>query len=375
VAHGHPWVYRDALHPHRCSPGEVVRVVDRRGRFLAGGLAEAGPIAVRVFTRSAGRILDASLLRERVEAALQLRARLMPPETDGYRLIHGEGDALPGLVVDRYASSAVVKFDGEAISVWREPLLEILNSALPRLGVDRILLRGGRGHEKRAEAVLGDLPREPVAFREHGMTLLANLVDGQKTGMFLDHRIGRHRVSQLAQGLRVLNLFGYTGAFSIAAGRGGATRVVTVDSAPAAIELAGEGWAANGLDPATHEGCVEKVEDFMSRSKQADFDLVIADPPSFAPRESAKRNALKAYRALHRSCLRTVALGGYYLAASCSSHVDREAFETTLREAAHGEKRALQVIARWGAGEDHPVPLGFPEGNYLKSTLVRVVAR
>ena len=172
----------------------------------------------------------------------------------------------------------------------------------------------------------------------------------------------------------MLNLFGYTGGFSIAAGLGGAARVDTVDVAPAAIELARSGWASNGLSGDVHAAHCAEVETFLNRAQAAGetWDLVIADPPSYAPSEAAKRNAIRAYKALHIACLGRVTPGGMYWGASCSSHVHREDFDATIREAAHAAKRSVQVLARAGAGVDHPVPIGFPEGAYLKSTLCRV---
>jgi 23S rRNA (cytosine1962-C5)-methyltransferase len=372
VSRGHPWIYRDALDPLAAEPGSVVTVLDRRGRFLARGLAEAGPIAVRVFTLR-DEPLGGALLARRVAAALELRDRLRLPETDALRLLHGEGDRLPGAVCDRYAQHAVLRLDGEAIREWLEPLVAALRGPLRQRGVEALLLREGRGAGKRIVPLWGRLPEAPIEVREHGVRLLADLVQGQKTGLFLDHRDSRLRVRALSGGTRVLNLYGYTGAFSVAAGLGGAREVVTVDSAPAAIGLAELGWARNGLPPAAHRGVAAEVQTFLGGPDAERFDLVIADPPSFAPSQASLPRALKAYRALHGAALGAVVPGGWYLAASCSSHVDRAAFEGALGDGAHDARRSLQVLGRWGAGADHPVPLGFPEGEYLKVTLSRVL--
>ena len=317
--------------------------------------------------------VDADLFDQRVAEAFDLRRRFCPPETDAYRLLHGEGDRLPGVVVDRYGAHAVLRYDGEATAAHHETWVEILWPRLQALGVGTLLARRGRGKDKRVDLLHGDPPEGRQEVRERGMTLLVDLLEGQKTGMFVDHRESRHAVRGLASGLRVLNLYGYTGGFSIAAGLGGARRVDTVDVAPKAIELAVQGWAHNGLDPAVHEGHAADVESFLdgARAAKRRWDLVVSDPPSFAPSESAKPAAMRAYKALHRGCLQVVAPGGLYLAASCSSHVHRDDFEQTLREAAHGARRPLQVLGRWGAGFDHPVPMGFPEGDYLTVTLCR----
>ncbi len=375
VAHGHPWIFAEALQSGGHAPGEVVRVLDRRGRYLATGLAESGPIGVRIFTRDEDQRVGGALFHERVAAAFDLRDRVVPAGTDGYRLLHGEGDALPGVVLDRYGRFAVLKLDGAAIVAWKKAVIEALRAPLQRIGVENLIFREGRGADKRSSTIWGTVPSEAVEIREHAMILLADLCHGQKTGMFFDHRPGRHRVRALSAGRRVLNLFGYTGGFSVAAGLGGAREVVTVDSAAPAVELASRAWQLNGLPAGEHRGCPVEVAPYLASLGEKKFDFVIADPPSFAPRQSVRPQALKAYRALHRACLRSVSPGGDYLAASCSSHIDREDFENTLREAAHAEQKILQVLDRWGAGSDHPTPLGFSEGNYLKSVLVRVHAR
>jgi 23S rRNA (cytosine1962-C5)-methyltransferase len=372
IAHGHPWVYRDALERHRAAPGRVLTLLDRRGRFLARGLAETGPIGLRVLTLR-DEPVDADLIVGRLRSAAALRARTLPAQTDAYRLVHGEGDRLPGLVCDRYAEFAVVRFDGDAMPAWRAPLLEALGGPLRALGVENLLIRHGRGESKRLELVHGREPYASLEVRERGMRMLADLRTGQKTGLFLDHRDSRLRVRELAAHQHVLNLYGYTGGFSIAAGLGGASEVTTVDVAGGAIELAERGWSANGLDVGRHRAHAVDARDFLDRAAKDGrrWSLVVADPPSFAPNEASRTKALRAYRALHAGVLAVLEPAGLYLAASCSSHVDRASFEATLREAAHAARRPLQILGRWGAGPDHPVLPGFPEGDYLKVTLLR----
>jgi 23S rRNA (cytosine1962-C5)-methyltransferase len=380
IGSGHPWIFRDALDGKLPAAGEVVTVLDRRGRFLARGLAERGAIGVRVFT-TVDQPVDRALINARIDAALALRRELEPVDTDALRLLHGEGDQLPGVVVDRYAEHAVLKLDGDAILAWREPIEASLRERLPGLGIRSLLRRSGRGEDKRVEVVFGELPTAPIEIREHGMRLLVDLAHGQKTGMFLDHRPNRLRARELIAGLvaagatpRVANLFGYTGGFSIAAGLGGAASVVTVDVATPALELATQSWALNGLGPGRHYAAAVEVERWLADQKgRKGFDLVVADPPSFASKQASRDRALAAYRSLHMAALPIVGDGGYYLAASCSSRVDRAAFEDTLLRAARSVGVSLQVLERSGAGFDHPVPLGFPEGEYLCVVLGRVL--
>jgi 23S rRNA (cytosine1962-C5)-methyltransferase len=370
IAAGHPWIWRDALMPHELTVGTDVRVVDREQRFVARGLVELGPIGARVWSRR-DEPIDRGLVARRIDGALALRARIAPPDTDALRLVHGEGDGLPGIVVDRYAGTLVVKTDGVA----SETVLPHVIAVLSERRDEAIVVRRGRGETKTTEIARGALPPGPIDVHEHGMLLRADLVHGQKTGMFIDHRESRLRARALAAGSRTLNLYGYTGGFSIAAGLGGAAHVTTVDVAEGALALAREGWARNGLDPSKHDaiaGDVPKVLEQL-RERGEKFDLLISDPPSFAPNEASVPDAVRAYRSLHRSCLRLLAPGALYLAASCSSHVNRELFDRTLLEAAEKLGMVIQILERWGAPADHPRLAAFPEGDYLKCTLARVL--
>ena len=371
---GHPWIYRDSLEAFQAPAGAVATVVDARGRFVARGVVDGTPLALRVFTLR-DESLGAGVLAARVDRALELRRRVVPAETDAWRWLHGEGDRLPGFVCDVYGETAVLVCDGAGAEAWRDAVADVLRERMDAVGVKNLLARSGRGEQRTLAVLHGEAPSGVLRVRERGMTLCVDLARGQKTGLFLDQRESRWRVREIARGLRVLNLYGYTGGFSVAAGVGGASRVLTVDVAPGAIELARETWAANALDAARHEAVAADVPEFLAREtkRRARYDLVVADPPSFAPREDAVEGALKSYRALHASALALVAPGGWYLAGSCSSHVDQARFTETLLEGAHRAKRVLQVVDRWGAPPDHPRLLAFPEGDYLKNVLARVM--
>jgi 23S rRNA (cytosine1962-C5)-methyltransferase len=207
------------------------------------------------------------------------------------------------------------------------------------------------------------------------MQLRVNLYEGQKTGLFLDHRRSRARIRELARDARVLNLYGYTGGFSAAAGLGGARDVTTVDIAKAALALAERSWAANGLTQAAHRTvCGDALQVLSAAADGGErWDVVIADPPNFAPRQSARDAALAAYEALHALVLRVLTPSGLYLAASCSSHVTRDDFDATLQSAAARARKVIQVLEQSSAPADHPKLLGFPEGNYLKVVLLRAL--
>jgi 23S rRNA (cytosine1962-C5)-methyltransferase len=369
---GHPWIYRDALEAFDASAGADVRIVDRTGRFVASGLAELGPIGVRVFSLE-DRAVDDKLFAERIAAAFQLRAQLALPETNAYRLLHGEGDRLPGVVCDRYGTCAVLKLDGDAALAHREAWTRVLAPPLRELGVETLLVRSGRKEDQRVEVAWGEPPARESVVLERGMKLVVNVYEGQKTGLFLDHRETRARVRQLSADREVLNLYGYTGGFSIAAGLGGATHVTTVDLAKPALALADRSWKENALPAGAHEARAADVAAYLPAAAQSGgrYRLIVSDPPNFAPRQSAVPQALQAYEAMHAGVFKLLAPGGLYVAASCSSHVDRTAFEETLQRGAAKARRVVQVLERSGAPADHPRLLAFPEGDYLKVLLVR----
>ncbi|MDP3276753.1 MAG: class I SAM-dependent rRNA methyltransferase [Deltaproteobacteria bacterium] len=375
---GHPWIYQDALRAS-APAGSIVTILDARGQFVARGISDGGVIGARVFTLR-DETLGESLFRARIDEALSLRARVIPADTNAYRLIHGEGDRLPGFVVDRYGDVAVLKTDGAGASAWADRFGAVLIEALAPLQITTLLRRSSNSNDqpnaRKVQLMHGTLSEPRRTVLEHGMKLLVDLEEGQKTGLFLDQRESRALVRTLARDARVLNLYGYTGGFSVAAGLGGARLVDTVDIAPAAIALANDTWALNGLDPEKHRGIVADVAkhtEVLNRNR-ARYDLVIADPPNFAPSERALEQALTAYRALHSACLPMVISGGYYLAGSCSSHVHREAFEETVRESARKSRRQLQLIHVGGAPADHPRIPVFTEGHYLKADLYRVLS-
>lgn len=367
---GHPWVYRKALRRLDAKPGDIVTVRGPNKKFVGRGVAEAGPIAVRLWT-TRDEPIDGAFIRRRVREAVALRRRLTPPSTNAMRLLHGEGDRLGGVVCDRYGDIGVLRLDGEASRAWRQ---EIVDALVAEAHLGALLVKTGRRGETKVELAHGEVADAPVEVTEYGMKLLVDVWRGQKTGLFLDHRESRRAVRRMAEGMRVLNLYGYTGGFSIAAGLGGARDVETVDVAKGALGFATKSWQANGLAPNLHRTHAADVPKFLEKARagRQTWDLIVSDPPSFAPKEDAKRGAMRAYRALHRSCLRMVTDGGLYLAASCSSHVDRDAFEQTVRDASEKAGVVLQVLGRWGAAPDHPRLLAFPEGDYLTVVLCRV---
>ncbi len=372
---GHPWVWKQAIGRglEGAVPGEEVQVVAPDGAPVGRGLVDPGsPIAVRMWTHGQAPLARAEW-RRRTARACALRARLFDAShTSAYRLLHGEGDRMPGFVVDRYDRVAVLRTDGDAAAARVPDLVEALVPELARLGVATLAHRiAVKGQPPRHELLHGEPPPETATVLEHGLPFVVDLARGQKTGAFLDQRDNRQRVRELARGSRVLNLFSYAGGFSLFAAAGGAAHVTSVDVAASAHATAQASFRAAGLDPRAHAFATADCFAFLegARKRGDTWDLVISDPPSFAPSEKAVPRALAAYRALHGACAAVLAPGGILCAASCSSHVDPAAFLATLDDATLG-RADLRLLEVRGAGADHPTLPSFPEGRYLKFTVL-----
>lgn len=372
---GHPWVYREALtsSPKKLRSGAVVDVVSE-GRFLGRGLwDEKSPIAVRIYERDEAQALDGASIGRAVERAFAKRDALFDESTNAYRLCNGEGDRVPGIVVDRYATTAIVRIDGDAVAARWDEIAPVVLSSCARRSIDAVALRVARAEPpeegaSKIKMLKGVEPRGPVDVLEHGMVLEVDLSFGQKTGAFLDQRENRRRVREATSpGSRVLNLFSYTGGFSVAAAMGGAGRVVSVDIAAKGHATAQRTFKKNGIDLGEHAFVTADALSYVGElaKRKERFDLVISDPPSFAPNERSVERALGAYAKLHRACAALLAEGGVFCAASCSSHIGMEAFLGTLDDKALG-RDDLSVRAMHGPPADHPSLASFPEGRYLK---------
>ncbi|MBW6456507.1 MAG: class I SAM-dependent methyltransferase [Trueperaceae bacterium] len=398
LAAGHPWVYREAVHGRpTIADGTWVRV--EAGRAAAVGLwATEGAIAVRNLRRAAAggplAVPDRAWVEATVARALDQRARLglghgSPAATDAYRLLFGEGDGLPGLTVDRYGRFAVVKTYAEG---YRRPGTDAhaLLAAVVRALAGALRLKGVLAAPRADEplaALHGELPPPEVTVREHGLAFLANLHEGQKTGLFLDHRENRATVRGLARGRRVANLFAYAGAFSLHALAGGAARAVDVDVAVAALADAERNVAANAaaIEAADPDGgparerhatlALDLLADpaaALRHPQLAGSDLVVLDPPSLARHKGQRHAALRAYRRLNAAAMAALPDGGLLASASCTAQVSPEAFRGVLAEAAAEAGVDARVLHEAGHAGDHPVPLAFPEGRYLKFVVLRI---
>jgi 23S rRNA (cytosine1962-C5)-methyltransferase len=378
---GHPWLYDRAIGamPAGVAPGDVVTIADAEGEIALAFADPGSPIRARILALPGAR-LDAAWARGRAEAAAARRTRdpLLAGCT-GRRLIHGEADACPGLVVDLYDTTAVIVFDGPAAQAfWRPRLADILAGlAHGGAAIEHGWLRGerrrtsGSGASSAGEAVRGDPPAELV-IAEDEARFAVDVRAGQKTGFFLDQRDNRRTIRRHAAGQTVLNLFAYTGGFSLHAALGGAVRVTSVDIAPPAIAGLEHNLARSGLPADAHERVATDAFDFLARAARQHrrWDLVIVDPPSFAPSERARPAALAAYRKLAAAALAVTEPTGRFALASCSSHVtEADLLDQIASLGSPASSAPLRLRATAGAASDHPVLPAFPEGRYLKFLL------
>lgn len=375
VKRGHPWVYAEGLRslPPAPSGSWAILQDNKQGREVARGYYDPQcPIAFRACELDEKPLND-DWARRRIDRAIQWRKRSLSADTTGFRLLHGEGDSVPGLVVDIYGQYAVMQLDGAGPSgFWNASgIAAYLAEVLSLSGVWlRARDRGAAG-----SLLQGALPQGSIAsFLEHGIQWTADIVKGQKTGFFLDQRENRQLIRGIATGQRVLNLFAYTGGFSVAAGLGGAKHVTSVDLAKPATALAQTHWELNGLPPAQHSGFAEDVFDFLeaAQTRREMWDIVICDPPSFAPSESSVPQAVAAYRKLIAASARATMRGGLLATASCSSHIPESTFLEINEEAVSEARRRATVLSITGQPSDHPAPLVCPEFRYLKFVLMRV---
>ncbi|MBK8254828.1 MAG: class I SAM-dependent rRNA methyltransferase [Polyangiaceae bacterium] len=373
---GHPWVYREALKklPPQIGAGDVVDLNDSKGNFVGRGLFDpTSPIAVRIHHRDPHTPLDVDSFIRRIKAACALRTgRFDPADTNAYRLVNGEGDRIPGLVIDRYRDVAIVRLDGASLDVWLERIEPKLAQFFGEIGIfscaKRVMRDERDAASTRITPLWGSTAPIRMFIRERGIALEVDLHFGHKTGAFLDHRENLSLVRMLSKNRkRVLNLFSYTGGFSIAAALGGAEHVTSIDTAGPAHASAQRSFRENGLDPSVHTFVTGDAFAFLDAAKVRGevFDFVICDPPSFAPNEKSKPRALTSYKKLHRACAGVLSRGGVFCAASCSSHVSFDDFMGTLDDATL-ERTDLRVTHTLGQPTDHPWLPAWPEGRYLK---------
>ena len=376
VRAGHPWVFSGAIGAieGQVSAGALARVVASDGSFLGLGYHNSRcSITVRMLTRT-DTLVNAAFIRQRLETALTLRQAVLPSETTGYRLVNGEGDFLPGFVVDVYGQFVVCQCLTAGAEVLKPLLVEGLVALLSPVGVYEKSEGNVRREEGLSNAVgvlWGAEPPPLVTIQERGCQFWIDPRGGQKTGFFLDQRNNRTLVGNLAKGKSVLNGFAYTGGFGIFAAKGGAKNVVSVDSSDAALLLARRNWESNTLPDGQGTFLQADMFTYLRETPQR-FDLMILDPPPFVRRRQDIQAGLKGYKEINLQALRKLGPGGQLFTFSCSQHVSTSDFMQTVLFAAADTRREVQLIQQLGPAYDHPMNLAHAEGVYLKGFWLRV---
>ncbi|HEX9133096.1 MAG TPA: class I SAM-dependent rRNA methyltransferase [Ktedonobacteraceae bacterium] len=378
---GHLWIFSGALQqpPHWIEPGGLVDVKSSTAQFVARGYYNPRTdIAIRILTRDIEEAIDEDFLRKRIRSALELRRVFDPNKTNTYRLINAEGDGLPGLIVDRYAEILVAQIHTAGIERLRSLLIDAL---MDETGTRGLLLRNDSQSRRREgleleepQVAAGGVPMQ-VTVRENDVLFLIDPWQGQKTGFFLDQRDKREALRKYAHAKRVLNCFSYSGGFSIyAALTSDKTRVTSVDISAPAIEAARQHFVLNGRDPTQHQFVIADVFDYLEQAQSAgeQFDVVVLDPPAFAKTQSARTQALKAYRRLNMLGMQVLRPGGIRLTCSCTGAIGMDDLLGALSLSAQRLKRTVQLLETYTHGVDHPINLAMPETAYLKAVFCRV---
>jgi 23S rRNA (cytosine1962-C5)-methyltransferase len=375
----HPWIFSGAIARLDGNPasGETVDLLSSKGEFLArAAYSPSSQIRARVWTFDPSEAVEADFFRRRIKNAISVRAGLRPAPTDALRLIYAESDGLPGLIVDRYADTLVAQFLSAGAEFWRETIADILlevtglTSLYERSDAD---VRELEGLPLRVGPLRGTINQPPLTIREHNLLFKVNIATGHKTGFYLDQRFNRLRVRELAEGRDVLDCFCYTGGFTVNALAGGAQSVLSVDSSAEALALCRENVALNSLLVSRHsvlEGDVfQLLRKFRDESRS--FDLIILDPPKFAPTATQAEKAARGYKDINLLGFKLLRPGGILVTFSCSGGVDAVLFQKIVASAALDAGVEAQIVEHLAQAPDHPVALNFPEGAYLKGLICR----
>ncbi len=374
----HPWIFSGAIHhiDHGINEGDVVNVLNGDGQFIAVGHYQGGSIAVRVLSFSETPV-DEAFWRQRLASARTMRRALQLPNdgqrpTTAYRLVHGEGDMLPGLIIDIYGRTAVMQAHSIGMHRSRQAianaLMQVMESTL-----DNVYYKSETTLsfvEPESGFIIGGGEADNIAV-ENGLRFYVDWLKGQKTGFFVDQRENRSLLESYAQGRRVLNMFCYTGGFSFYAMRGGATLVHSVDSSAKAIELTRRNVELNFPDDPRHKAFCEDAFHYLEQ-EATPYDLIILDPPAFAKHRGALHNALKGYTRLNNKAFEKIAPGGILFTFSCSQVVTKDNFRNAVFTAAAQAHRQVRILHQLHQPADHPINIYHPEGEYLKGLVLYV---
>lgn len=372
---GHPWAYAEAFReiPSKLATGDLVEVYSHRDQLMGVGYADIdSKILVRMLPLQRGEDITNGIARLIKDAVAYRLERFKSGDTNAFRLVNGEGDGIPGLIIDKYDQAVSMQIYSFGLEPYVPTIIKTIKNALPNIKWlwrrNQIRIAKSAG----AELVFGSNMPAKIEFKEYGLKFSVDLVNGQKTGFFLDQRDNRNLIRSLASGKSLLNVCGYTGAFTVAAIAGGARKTVTVDTAKPALVEAENNLRINGYTSSDHQMVCTDMYEYLQSCKPCSFDLVVLDPPSMAKNRRDAEKALRAYRKLNQDGVKVVKSGGYLFTASCTSQVSREEFVEAVRDAVAGAGRRAMIVHESFHAPDHPIALAHAEGRYLKGLLLKV---
>lgn len=382
---GHPWIFSGAIRniPEGIEPGSPVRIKNSKKKFIGTGYYNAkSQICVRMLSRDPEVEINGDFIKRRIQQAYDRRKPFFDENaTNAFRLVHAEADSLPGIIVDKYADFFVIQCHTLGAEKLKGLIVEALTQLFSPTGIyekSEILARKHEGLDEGSVGVLaGQEPPDELVIMENGLRFRVNLKEGQKTGFFIDQRENRQLIRRLAAGRKVLNLFSFSGAGSVAALAGGAAEVTSVDIDEAAIALIDGNIEENGLDQTKHKSIVSDVNKYLNSlaDNEEHFDLIILDPPAFAKHKSAIKKALRGYQDLNAKTMRNLAPEGFLLTCSCSGLVTSEDFRNVIMNSARDINQPLIELGDYPQPFDHPTTPVFQEGRYLKSFLLQLPER
>ncbi len=373
---GHPWAFAEAFKalPENLNTGDIAEVFSHKDTFIGNGYIDKdSTILVRMIPTNKGESFDKAIYRL-VKQAVALRKEFFnePEKTNAYRVINGEGDGLPGLIADYYNGAISLQIYSLGLHPYIDIIVKALRDSLQNVKwvYQRNEIRLAKTSS--AKLVFGKNLPEKIEFKENGLKFSTDLINGQKTGFFLDQRENRHLIRSIAKGKSLLNVCGYTGAFTVAAIAGGCNSSVTVDIAKPALEEAEKNLKLNGFLNKNHKIVVSDMYDYLDKCKEKSFDIVVLDPPSMAKNKKDHDRAVRAYKKLNQTGVKAVKEGGFLYTASCTSQVSRQDFLNAVKDGIAASGRRAVIIKETFHTFDHPTALAHSEGPYLKGLLLRI---
>ena len=377
----HPWIFSGSIAEVHGGPGpgDSVEVYSAEGEFLAwASYSPHSKIRARVWSWAFEDKISIPFLEKKILKAINHRRQWIDTtKTNAYRLVHSESDGLPGLIIDRYSEGLVIQILSAGIEQWREAILDILQDNFHPVWIferSDVEVRRLEGMPEKVGLLRGERSQGLIPIKENGQNFLVDIEGGQKTGFYLDQRLNRAILQDHARDKSILNCFSYSGAFGIYGLIGGAARVISIDTSEEAIAIGKHQLEANSLSDAPMEWVRGDVFHHLRlyRDQGQQFDIIILDPPKFAPTAALAQRAARGYKDINLLAMKLLAPGGLLFTFSCSGGIDRDFFQKILAGAAVDAKVRAQIVRELGPGPDHPVSLNFPEGNYLKGFILQV---